>query len=251
MSQRAYTVANSIRQRLHTLERKLSPVGQLAFRLVEGAEVLDSWTTGAEKITAMLHAKHNLYPQSQKVEVDVYDPNGSMLLQASYDMYMDKRHAPAPLAETALAGLGTPHDLGALVEQKVQQLRQQDELERLRLERAELKDHNAELTEQVESLEAQVEAKSNLEYYSKVAGDLLPGIAKAFEKTSLGPALSGMAGQAATDDQSTVLNSTKDLVKALSEDQLSAFYMLILELQSNPAIIPAIYQNAFGHDQDH
>ena len=139
------------------------------------------------------------------------------------------------------------HDIGALVERQVQEIRQREELERLRTEQVELKTKNEELLGQVETLEAQIEAKSNLEYYSKVAGDLLPGIAKALEKTSLGPALSGLAGeQTQKDDQATVLDSTQALIAALDEEQLSAFYMLVLELQNNPALIPVLYQNTFN-----
>jgi len=234
------------------MQRKGIEVKAITMDLTKEGEFVDTWTVAPEKVTAMMRNRYGQYPVSDTVRVKFYDGQGEIQLETSYELYQDGREAPkqpSPAnAPNLLAGVGTPHDLGALVEQKVQQLRQQDELERLRSEHGELKDRNFQLQEQVESLEAQVEAKSNLEYYSKVAGDLLPGIAKAFEKTSLGPALSGMAGGGTTDDQSTVLSSTKDLVKVLSEDQLSAFYMLILELQSNPAFIPAIYQNAFGHE---
>ena len=122
----------------------------------------------------------------------------------------------------------------------------------LRGEHDELRARNEDLQEKVEELEAQVEAKSNLEYYSKLAGDVLPGIAKALEKTSLGPALSGLAGEPTDkDDQTTVLESAKALITALDDEKLSAFYMLVLEFQNNPDLIPAIYQNAFSNETAH
>ena len=80
----------------------------------------------------------------------------------------------------------------------------------------------------------------------------MPGIAKALEKTSLGPALSGLAGEPTDkDDQTTVLESAKALIAALDDEKLSAFYMLVLEFQNNPDLIPVIYQNAFSNETAH
>ena len=54
-----------------------------------------------------------------------------------------------------------------------------------------------------------------------------------------------------SDDQSTVLEVAQGLIATLDDEKLSAFYMLLLELQNNPALIPALYQNAFSNETEH
>ena len=249
MRNKIYSITDSIRKRVHTKERRGFEVFEIVLELYSGDDVVSSCSTDLDHLTTSLKREYARFPDSDRVVSQVIDTADECILEMSHKLE-DKISAPQELS-----GVGSqmhPADLGALVEQKVQQIRQVEELERLRSEQAELKAKNEELIGQVETLEAQIEAKSNLEYYSKVAGDLLPGIAKALEKTSLGPALSGLAGeQTEKDDQTTVLESTKALIEACGEEQLSAFYMLVLELQNNPDLIPVIYQNAFSNETAH
>jgi len=254
-------VAKLIESRIATQITRGYVVERVVMELCNDSEVISQWTTDRDHIRTSLSREFGRHPYSDNLTVQFYDQADECIWEGGYEVYSDKDSESLkpiqPIAveqqhvELDLSG-PSQGDLGALVEQKVQQIRQVEELERLRSEQIELKAKNEELLGQVETLEAQVEAKSNLEYYSKVAGDLLPGIAKALEKTSLGPALSGLAGeQTEKDDQTTVLESTKTLIEALSEEQLSAFYMLVLELQNNPALIPALYQNAFSNETKH
>ncbi len=255
-------VAKLIESRIATQITRGYVVERVVMELCNDNEVTSQWTTDRNHIRTSLSREFGRHPYSDNLTVQFYDQADECIWEGGYEVYSDEGSNESlkpiqPIAveqqpvELALSG-PSQGDLGALVEQKVQQIRQAEELERLRSEQIELKAKNEELLGQVETLEAQVEAKSNLEYYSKVAGDLLPGIAKALEKTSLGPALSGLAGeQTEKDDQTTVLESTKTLIEALSEEQLSAFYMLVLELQNNPALIPELYQNAFSNETKH
>ncbi|REJ62113.1 MAG: hypothetical protein DWQ21_07280 [Bacteroidetes bacterium] len=249
MRNRIYSITESIRKRVHTKERRGFEVFEIVLELYSGDDVVSSCSTDLEHLTTSLKREYARFPDSDRVVSQVIDTADECILEMSH-----KLEVKTP-DQQELSGVGTPSqptDLGALVEQKVQQIRQTEELERLRSEQADLKAKNEQLQGQVETLETQVEAKSNLEYYSKVAGDLLPGIAKALEKTSLGPALSGLAGeQTEKDDQTTVLESAKALIETCGEEQLSAFYMLVLELQSNPDLIPVIYQNAFSNETAH
>lgn len=248
-SNRVYTVSQGIRHRVGTQERRGFTVENVSMSLLCDGDVLHSWDSSTSHITTSLKREFNRHHESEEVKVQIIDATGECLWEGFYHL---KPKQPKVLGEPftqSMSGFSGPqtHDIGALVERQVQEIRQREELERLRTEQVELKTKNEELLGQVETLEAQIEAKSNLEYYSKVAGDLLPGIAKALEKTSLGPALSGLAGeQTQKDDQATVLDSTQALIAALDEEQLSAFYMLVLELQNNPALIPVLYQNTFN-----
>lgn len=275
MNQRGYTVSSSIRGRIRTLERKGDKVYSISFQLMKGNEPLAVWKSAPEDVTTKLRRHYSKHPESDKVLVDFVDSMLNRLLETEYNLYETPKESDLPkkqpifkvqnlgkmehipeqyrsLYQTLGQADNLPEGLGALVHEKVKELRQKDELEDLRVKHDELRARNEDLQEQVESLEAQIEAKSNLEYYSKVAGDLLPGIAKALENTSLGPALSGLAGEPTDkDDQTTVLESTKALIEACGEEQLSAFYMLVLELQNNPDLIPVIYQNAFSNETAH
>lgn len=254
-------VAKLIESRIATQITRGYVVERVVMELCSDNEVISQWSTDRDHIRTSLSRESGRHPYCNNLTVQFYDQADECIWEGGYEVYSDKDSellkpiqpisVVQPPVEPALSG-PSQDDLGALVEQKVQQIRQTEELERLRSEQVELKAKNEELLGQVESLEAQVEAKSNLEYYSKVAGDLLPGIAKALEKTSFGPALAGLAGeQTDKDDQTTVLDTATALVKALSEEQLSAFYMLLLELQNNPALIPALYQNAFSNETEH
>ena len=259
---RVRLVAKLIESRIATQVTRGYVIERVVMELCSDTEVISQWTTDRDHIRTSLTREFGRHPYSDNLTVQFYDQADECIWEGGYEVYSDKDSSEAlkpiqpitvlqPQVEPTLNG-PTPENLGALVEQKVQQIRQTEELERLRAEQIELKAKNEELLGQVETLESQIEAKSNLEYYSKVAGDLLPGIAKALEKTSLGPALSGLAGeQTEKDDQTTVLDSAKMLIEALSEEQLSAFYMLVLELQNNPALIPALYQNAFSNETAH
>ena len=249
MSNKIYSISDRIRKRIYTKERKGFEVVEIALELYSGEDVLTSWSSDIDHLSTSIKREYGRFPQADRVLSQVIDADDECILEMSHKLE-DNPPIPRGLAGTTVSH--SPADLGALVEQKVQQIRQSEELERLRQEQVELKSKNEELLGQVETLEAQVEAKSNLEYYSKVAGDLLPGIAKALEKTSFGPALAGLAGeQTDKDDQTTVLDTASALVQALSEEQLSAFYMLLLELQNNPGLIPVIYQNAFSNETEH
>jgi hypothetical protein len=250
MRNKIYSITDSIRKRVHTKERRGFEVFEIVLELYSGDDVVSSCSTDLEHLTTSLKREYARFPDSDRVISQVIDTADECILEMSHKL-VDK----VPTSKE-LSGVGTPSqstDLGALVEQKVQQIRQAEELERLRSEQVELKAKNEELLGQVETLEAQVEAKSNLEYYSKVAGDLLPGLAKALEKSPIGATLGTLAGNNTTvsDDQSTVLEVAQGLIATLDDEKLSAFYMLLLELQNNPALIPALYQNAFSNETAH
>ena len=243
-------VSKLIEGRIATRAFKGIQVERIELELRVDHNIQSQWATDRNHVRTSLFREFKRYPLSNVLAVQFFDHDDECILEDTYEVYENRkpRIAPKPTQqrsefcttqESFLSG-PEPHNLGALVEQKVQELRQAEELERLREEQTELKSKNEVLLGQVETLESQIEAKNNLEYYSKIAGDLLPGIAKALEKTPLGPALSGLAGEKTEkDDQTTVLESSRILIKNLNDEQLSAVYMLLLELQNNPALIPA------------
>jgi hypothetical protein len=245
--QRIYKVTHLIKNRVTTCESKGNIVEQLSLTLVKDGKKLERVQGGVSEVFAMLRKAATRHEDARELKVKLLDSERNTLLKDRYTL----------LEKTAQSytGLDAPpsSDISTLVEQKVQQIRQAEELERLRSEQVELKAKNEELLGQVETLEAQVEAKSNLEYYSKVAGDLLPGLAKALEKSPIGATLGTLAGNNTTvsDDQSTVLEVAQGLIATLDDEKLSAFYMFLLELQNNPALIPALYQNAFSNETEH
>jgi hypothetical protein len=256
-------VAKLIESRIATQVTRGYVVERVVMELCSDTEVISQWTTDRDHIRTSLTREFGRHPYSDNLTVQFYDQADECIWEGGYEVYSDKDSSESlkpiqpitvlqPQVEPTLNG-PTPENLGALVEQKVQQIRQTEELERLRSEQVELKAKNEELLGQVETLEAQVEAKSNLEYYSKVAGDLLPGLTKALEKSPIGATLGTLAGNNTTvsDDQSTVLEVAQGLIATLDDEKLSAFYMLLLELQNNPALIPALYQNAFSNETAH
>ena len=98
-----------------------------------------------------------------------------------------------PIEDREFQGLGEAQ-IGELLNQKMAELRKQEELEQLRSETEQLSQENEALRRQLDGLEETVEAKKKVEYYANILGLAFPGLAKMLSTTPLGGTLGALAG---------------------------------------------------------
>jgi hypothetical protein len=239
MMDRFYQISSMVRKRIATSQNKGDEVEVIKAEILDKNGVLFVVEDIPAEVFSDLRYQIPNYPSAREVRFSGIGSNGRSLWTSRYDL-----PAKAEPLQPSFHGLGMP-DIGALVEKQVKEIRTQEELERLREIKKAMEARQAEQDKEIEELQAKIDAKSNIEYYSNLAGNLLPGIAKFLEKTPLGPALGAMAGNNATsgDDRTTVVQTAAELVKNISDEQLSALYMTLLELQSNPDLIQRAYQS--------
>jgi DNA repair exonuclease SbcCD ATPase subunit len=136
--------------------------------------------------------------------------------------------------------------IGELLNQKIAELRKQEELEELRSETEQLSQENEALRRQLDALEETVEAKKKVEYYANILGLAFPGLAKMLSTTPLGGTLGALAGLDTPDSPSseteksqreTIIELVSEFMASLDDQALGQLYLVFIELSNNPALI--------------
>lgn len=153
-------------------------------------------------------------------------------------------------AETALPtktktfqGFGEAQVL-EMVDRKLEELRRNDEIQRLNKEVDELRSKNAELTSGREELEEQIKAKTDLEFYSGILGTAFPGLITMLKGTPFEQAanhLSGISAQAAeqpkpvepADEGSSIACLINEFCKGLDEQETGAIHLLFMAFEAD------------------
>jgi DNA repair exonuclease SbcCD ATPase subunit len=136
--------------------------------------------------------------------------------------------------------------IGELLNQKIAELRKQEELEELRSETEQLSQENEALRRQLDALEETVEAKKKVEYYANILGLAFPGLAKMLSTTPLGGTLGALAGLDTPENTSsdteksqreTIIELVSEFMASLDDQALGQLYLVFIELSNNPALI--------------
>jgi hypothetical protein len=142
-------------------------------------------------------------------------------------------------------GLGEAQ-IGELLNQKMAELRKQEELEQLRSETEQLSQENEALRRQLDGLEETVEAKKKVEYYANILGLAFPGLAKMLSTTPLGGTLGALAGldtanspssETEKSQRETIIELVSEFMASLDDQALGQLYLVFIELSNNPALI--------------
>jgi hypothetical protein len=159
---------------------------------------------------------------------------------------------PSPTGySTGYAGLGEA-EINDLVNKRFVELEKQKELERVNQELNELRERNGELERELEELTTTVEAKKQVEYYSSIIGAALPGLAKFFEASAIGPALTFLAGS--EDDKENGLDEPLleapmvsapvdmlcNFIRTLNEQEIATLYLLMAEVEKDRSNIQRV-----------
>jgi hypothetical protein len=156
------------------------------------------------------------------------------------------------------AGLGEA-EINDLVNKRFVELEKQKELERVNQELNELRERNGELERELEELTTTVEAKKQVEYYSSIIGAALPGLAKFFEASAIGPALTFLAGS--EDDKENGLDEPLleapmvsapvdmlcNFIRTLNEQEIATLYLLMAEVEKDRSNIQRVLSYITRH----
>jgi hypothetical protein len=159
---------------------------------------------------------------------------------------------PSPTGySTGYAGLGEA-EINDLVNKRFVELEKQKELERVNQELNELRERNGELERELEELTTTVEAKKQVEYYSSIIGAALPGLAKFFQATAIGPALNFLAGSENSLPESDTASSLEapvasapvdmlcNFIRTLNEQEIATLYLLMAEVEKDRSNIQRV-----------
>jgi hypothetical protein len=166
---------------------------------------------------------------------------------------------PSPTGySTGYAGLGEA-EINDLVNKRFVELEKQKELERVNQELNELRERNGELERELEELTTTVEAKKQVEYYSSIIGAALPGLAKFFQATAIGPALNFLAGSENSLPESDTASSLEapvasapvdmlcNFIRTLNEQEIATLYLLMAEVEKDRSNIQRVLSYITRH----
>ena len=166
---------------------------------------------------------------------------------------------PSPTGySTGYAGLGEA-EINDLVNKRFVELERQKELERVNQELNELRERNGELERELEELTTTVEAKKQVEYYSSIIGAALPGLAKFFQATAIGPALNFLAGSENSLPESDTASSLEtpvasapvdmlcNFIRTLNEQEIATLYLLMAEVEKDRSNIQRVLSYITRH----
>ena len=155
-----------------------------------------------------------------------------------------------PAGLNGFAGLGEAQ-VAEMVDKKVAEQRRNDEFQRLNKEVDELRAKVETLTTEKTELEATIEAKNNLEFYSGIVGAAFPGLSTLFNGTPLAQAasfLSGTAGgsekvlpegEQSNDDAQSVAALVSEFCATLNAQEQASIHLLFMAFESDRSRIQA------------
>lgn len=196
-----------------------------------------------ENFTRLMH-QYIESEQPDKLRVEVRNEEDALLWSKSFTIEQEGPEVSTP-AEFQGFGEAQIHDL---LNQKISELRQKEELEELRRDTEQLTQENESLRKQLEGLEQTVEAKKKVEYYANILGLAFPGLAKMLSTTPLGGTLGMLAGledksqpdsnsDAPKSQRETIIELVSEFMSSLDDNQLGQLYLVFIELSNRPELI--------------
>ncbi|HBJ71526.1 MAG TPA: hypothetical protein DDY62_04020, partial [Cryomorphaceae bacterium] len=151
-----------------------------------------------ENFTRLMH-QYIQSEQPDKLRVELRSGDDALLWSKTFPLDQDHSEVTGNMD---FQGFGEAQ-IGELLNQKIAELRKQEELEELRSETEHLSQENEALRRQLDALEETVEAKKKVEYYANILGLAFPGLAKMLSTTPLGGTLGALAGLDTPDSPSS------------------------------------------------
>ena len=196
-------------------------------------------------------------PDKVRVELKTMSDNVQKWMK-QFDLQESSETLSRPLpvstyntGHSGYAGLGEA-EINDLVNKRFVELEKQKELERVNQELNELRERNGELERELEELTTTVEAKKQVEYYSSIIGAALPGLAKFFQATAIGPALNFLAGSENSLPESDTASSLEapvasapvdmlcNFIRTLNEQEIATLYLLMAEVEKDRSNIQRV-----------
>ncbi len=193
---------------------------------------------------------YNNAENPDKVKVEFKTAQDNVLIWSKvYDLDESLENIPKNLS--GYAGLGEA-EVNDLVQRKFSEMERSKELERLSVELGKVTAINEELQYQVLDMQASLDAKKQIEYYSSVIGMALPGLAKFFTGTPIGNAINYLSGTEESTSQldagkekdpnqrEAILELIQSFCQGLSNQELGTMYLLLSEIEKDKAVLKTI-----------
>lgn len=189
-------------------------------------------------------------PDKVKIEFKNQDDN-VLIWSKVYELNDSLDDIPKSLS--GYAGLGEA-EVNDLVQRKFSEMERSKELERLSAELTKAIAMNEELQYQVSDMQASLDAKKQIEYYSSVIGMALPGLAKFFTGTPVGSAINFLSGTEETQNQidqakdkdpnqrEVILDLIQTFCEGLSNQELGTMYLLLSEIEKDKSTLKTILE---------
>lgn len=187
-----------------------------------------------------------------KVKVEFKTAQDNVLIWSKvYELNDSLEDIPKSLS--GYAGLGEA-EVNDLVQRKFSEMERSKELERLSAELTKAIAMNEELQYQVSDMQASLDAKKQIEYYSSVIGMALPGLAKFFTGTPVGSAINFLSGTEETqnqidqakdkdpDQREVILDLIQTFCEGLSNQELGTMYLLLSEIEKDKSTLKTILE---------
>jgi hypothetical protein len=195
---------------------------------------------------------YNQAENPDKVKVEFKTAQDNVLIWSKvYDLNDSLDDIPKSLS--GYAGLGEA-EVNDLVQRKFSEMERSKELERLSAELTKTVAMNEELQYQVSDMQASLDAKKQIEYYSSVIGMALPGLAKFFTGTPVGSAINFLSGTEETqsqidqakdkdpDQREVILDLIQTFCEGLSNQELGTMYLLLSEIEKDKSTLKTILE---------
>ena len=184
-----YNIAATVRKAIAAQRTLGHPEPQCSALLTRAGKRLNSIERApAQNFTRRRH-QYRQGEQPDEIRIELRNAAGDLLWIKHFDLPTPP-DAPAP---PSLSGLD-PAGIDALLQEKINALKDQEQREALRIDNERLTQENSDLQAQLDGLQATVEAKSKVEYYANMLGLAFPGLAQLLAATPLGGTLGALAG---------------------------------------------------------
>ncbi len=187
--------------------------------------------------------------EPDKVQVDINDSEGHLVWTRIFRI-VRSANTPEPIESSTLGKA----ELDAMVNEKLSQLRQEQELEQLRSRSQDLEDENEQLKSQLEEVEKTLEAKNTIEHLMSLAGTYGPkilGMLRANPAPSGGLSGSQVSKVSLNNDQQAVWEMTAEFLMRLSPEHTENFYYLLVELSNQPEQLPELIRIIHAKNTSH
>ncbi len=195
---------------------------------------------------------YNQAENPDKVKVEFKTAQDNVLIWSKvYELNDSLEDIPKSLS--GYAGLGEA-EVNEMVQRKFSEMERSKELERLSAELTKAIAMNEELQYQVSDMQASLDAKKQIEYYSSVIGMALPGLAKFFTGTPVGSAINFLSGTEETPNQidqakdkdpnqrEVILELIQTFCEGLSNQELGTMYLLLSEIEKDKSTLKTILE---------
>ncbi|QNR23173.1 hypothetical protein [Croceimicrobium hydrocarbonivorans] len=240
---RRYNIASTIRKAI-SAQRTLGHQDIMcsAYLSKRGKKLNSIDRSPSKNFTRLMHQ----YIQSEgpdKLRVELRGNDDVLLWTKTFSF--DVEPTPMVSTQTDFQGLGEA-EVNDLLNQKIAELRRNEELEELRTDNEQLSHENDQLKKQIEEMEEVVEAKKKVEYYANILGLAFPGLAKMLSATPLGNTLGALAGiedtststeESEKTQRETIIELVSEFMQSLDDALLGQLYLVFIELSNNPSLI--------------